>query len=153
MACSRSGGPDCRRFRPTRKPAARLGECSGWTVWGIGITCTGAQSSRTSFSRSLTEKTESQSTEEVIAKISELETLVTGDSIKNFKSIRQLRESYQKEWAQFLREIQIRGAGDRLWTIFTELIGSAALHLLAARLRRDRCPFSGLAQSIQAQLW
>ena len=78
----------------------------------------------------LTEKTESQSTEEVIAKkISELETLVTGDSIKNFKSIRQLRESYQKEWAQFLREIQIRGAGDRLWTIFTELIGSAALHL------------------------
>eukprot|EP00439_Symbiodinium_sp_Y106_P084268 s523_g25.t1 len=62
-------------------------------------------------------------------KISELETLVTGDSIKNFKSIRQLRESYQKEWAQFLREIQIRGAGDRLWTIFTELIGSAALHL------------------------
>ena len=34
-------------------------------------------------------------------KISELETLVTGDSIKNFKSIRQLRESYQKECERF----------------------------------------------------
>ena len=101
----------------------------------------------------LTEKTESQSTEEVLTKISELETLVTGDSIKNFKSIRQLRESYQAEWVQFLLEIQIRGPGDRLWTIFTELVGSAALHLLAARLRRDRRPFSGLAQSVQAQLW
>ena len=101
----------------------------------------------------LTEKTESQSTEEALTKISELETLVTGDSIKNFKSIRQLRESYQAEWVQFLLEIQIRGPGDRLWTIFTELIGSAALHLLAARLRRDRRPFSGLAQSVQAQLW
>ena len=82
----------------------------------------------------LTEKTESQSTEEVIAKkISELETLVTGDSIKNFRSIRQLRESYQTEWVQFLLEIQIRGPGDRLRSISTELIGSAALHLLISR--------------------
>ena len=101
----------------------------------------------------LTEKTESQSTEEVMTKIGEMEALITGDSIKNFKSIRQLRESYQTEWVQFLIEVQIRGPGDRFWTILNELIGSAALHLLAARLRRDRHPFSGLAQSVQAQLW
>ena len=41
----------------------------------------------------LTEKMESRSTEEVLNKIGELEQLITGDSIKNFKSIRQLRES------------------------------------------------------------
>ncbi|CAE7703853.1 unnamed protein product [Symbiodinium sp. CCMP2592] len=101
----------------------------------------------------LTERTESRSTEELLNMIQEMEELITGDSIKTFKSMRQLRESYQTEWVQFLVEIQLRGPGDKLWTIFNDLIGSAALHLLAARLRRDRHPYSGLAQSIQAQIW
>ena len=91
----------------------------------------------------LTEKTESQSTEEVLTKISELETLVTGDSIKNFKSIRQLRESYQAEWVQFLLEIQIRGPGDRLWTIFTELVGSAAAPPLGCKATSGSPPVLG----------
>ena len=101
----------------------------------------------------LTEKTESQSTEEILKQIGELEDMISGDSIRTFKSLKHLRESYQTEWVQFLVEIQLRGPGDRLWTIFNGLIGSAALHLLAARLRRDRYPLSGLAQSIQTQLW
>ena len=82
----------------------------------------------------LTEMMESQSTEEIMTR--ELETLISGETIKTFKSMRHLRESYQTEWVQFLIGTQIRGPGDRLWTIFNGLIGSAALHLLAARLRR-----------------
>ncbi|CAE7641710.1 unnamed protein product [Symbiodinium sp. CCMP2592] len=101
----------------------------------------------------LTERQESRSTEEILTMIQEMEELITGDSIKNFKSMRQLRESYQTDWVQFLVEVQLRGPGDKLWTIFNDLIGSAALHLLAARLRRNRYPYSGLAQSIQAQVW
>ncbi|CAE7801797.1 unnamed protein product [Symbiodinium sp. CCMP2592] len=101
----------------------------------------------------LTERQESRSTEEILTMIQEMEELITGDSIKNFKSMRQLRESYQTDWVQFLVEVQLRGPGDKLWTIFNDLIGSAALHLLAARLRRNRYRYSGLAQSIQAQVW
>ncbi|CAE7909157.1 unnamed protein product [Symbiodinium necroappetens] len=89
----------------------------------------------------------------VLKIITELEDLITGDTIKTFKSVRKMQETYEASCMQFLIENQIRGPGGCMWTLFLDLIGSAALHLLVARLHRERHPLSGLAQHFQEQLW
>ena len=95
----------------------------------------------------LTEKTESQS---VNHRGSDDQDRRAGDTHHGrlYQELQVHSPAQGVEWVQFLIEVQIRGPGDKLWTFFNELIGSAALHLLAARLRRDRHPFSGLADKV-----
>ncbi|CAE7510214.1 unnamed protein product [Symbiodinium sp. CCMP2592] len=49
--------------------------------------------------------------------------------------------------------VELRQDGDMLWRLFNSLINCAVLHLLGARLRRDRPVDSSLAQSLQHFLW
>ena len=64
---------------------------------------------------------------------------------QDLQVVRPLKETYEMSWEKFLIEVQIRGPGDRVWALLPDLIGRAALHLLAGRLRREPHPFSGLA--------
>ena len=50
-------------------------------------------------------------------------------------------------------EIELRTDGDLLWKHFNALINCSVLHLLTARLRRDRPVTSGLAESLQDYIW
>ncbi|CAE7499118.1 unnamed protein product, partial [Symbiodinium sp. CCMP2456] len=97
----------------------------------------------------LVPRVESRSTESLLQDLDEIEKLISGTTIRHFGSVRPFRQQYETSWVQFVLEIELRTDGDRLWKHFNALINCAVLHLLAARLRRDRPVLSGLAKSLQ----
>ncbi|CAE7202898.1 unnamed protein product [Symbiodinium sp. CCMP2592] len=64
-----------------------------------------------------------------------------------------MSNSYKTQWVQFVLEIELRQDGDVLRKLFNSLINCAVLHLIGARLRRDRPVTSNLAQALQHYLW
>ena len=98
---------------------------------------------------------EPRTTESLLQDISEIESHLSGDTIRNFKSVRPFNPSghYNTEWVQFHLDIELRTSGDVIWQKLNGLINSGILHLLAARLRRDSPYRSQLTPSIQDLLW
>ncbi|OLP78151.1 hypothetical protein AK812_SmicGene41706 [Symbiodinium microadriaticum] len=86
----------------------------------------------------LVPQVESRTTESILADLKVIEDLISGTTIRHFGSVRPFRQHYETSWVQFTLEIELRTDGDLLWKHFNALINSSVLHLLAARLRRDR---------------
>ena len=101
----------------------------------------------------LVPQVESRTTESILADLKVIEDLISGTTIRHFGSVRPFRQHYETSWVQFTLEIELRTDGDLLWKHFNALINSSVLHLLAARLRRDRPIPSWIAQSLQHFLW
>ena len=96
---------------------------------------------------------DSRSVDSLIQDLEAIEELISGTTIRHFGSLRPLSQSYKTQWVQFTLELELRQDGDTLWKLFTSLINNAVLHLIGARLRRDRPVTSGLAQALQQFLW
>ncbi|CAE7232194.1 unnamed protein product [Symbiodinium sp. CCMP2592] len=97
-------------------------------------------------------RVESRSVDSLLQDLGEIERLISGTTIRHFGSVRPLSQNYATQWVQFVLEIELRQDGDTLWSLFNSL-NCAVLHLLGARLRRDRPVDSYLAQTLQHFLW
>ncbi|CAE7286698.1 unnamed protein product, partial [Symbiodinium necroappetens] len=94
----------------------------------------------------LVPQVESRTTGQILEDLQAIENLINGTTIRHFGSVRPFRQHYETSWVQFTLEIELRTDGDILWKHFNALINSSVLHLLAARLRRDRRIPSGITQ-------
>eukprot|EP00439_Symbiodinium_sp_Y106_P057774 s2303_g8.t1 len=96
---------------------------------------------------------EGRTVDSLLQDLDAMEELISGTTIRHFGSLRPFSQSYKTQWVQFTLELELRQDGDALWKLFNSLINNAVLHLIGARLRRDRPVTSGLAQTIQHFLW
>ena len=66
---------------------------------------------------------ESRTTDSLLQDISEIESHLSGETIRNFKSVRPFNPSghYNTEWVQFHLDIELRTSGDIMWTKLHQL--------------------------------
>ena len=91
-----------------------------------------------------------KTTDRLIADATELRKTITADYLYRFQSIYGLCKDHQTSWVKLAIEVSLRDRGEQVWTILQGWIGSAALHTMGCRLRKER---GGLSYQVQMLPW
>ncbi|CAE7923376.1 unnamed protein product [Symbiodinium sp. KB8] len=77
-------------------------------------------------------------TAKLIAEATELRKTINAENLYRFQSIYGLCKDHQTSWVQLAIDVSLRDRGEQVWTLLQGWIGSAALHTMGCRLRRER---------------
>ena len=91
-----------------------------------------------------------KTTERLIAEANELRKTINAENLYRFQSVYGLRKDHQTSWVKLAIEVSLRSQGEQVWDILQGWIGSAALHTMGCRLRRER---GGLSYQAQMLRW
>ena len=89
-------------------------------------------------------------TERLILEANELRKTINAENLYRFQSIYGLRKDHQTSWVKLAIEVSLRNQGEQVWDILQGWIGSAALHTMGCRLRKER---GGLSYQAQMLRW
>ena len=79
-----------------------------------------------------------KTTERLILEASELRKTINAENLYRFQSVYGLRKDHQTTWVKLAIEVSLRNQGEQVWDILQGWIGSAALHTMGCRLRKER---------------
>ena len=91
-----------------------------------------------------------KTTERLILEANELRKTINAENLYRFQSVYGLRKDHQTSWVKLAIEVSLRSQGEQVWDILQGWIGSAALHTMGCRLRKER---GGLSYQAQMLRW